>query len=55
MRKPRDKEHQFRGFIARIGGAMTETHPRGTQRARGVQNGCANACRGADGFDRCVG
>lgn len=49
MRKPSDKEHQFGGFIARSGGAVTEIHPSCTQRPRTSLN------RGADVFGHARG
>lgn len=49
MRESGDKEHQLSRFVARIAGAVTEIHARGTQGARTAQNGRA------DTLDGCVG
>jgi phosphohistidine phosphatase SixA len=61
MREPRDKEHQFGRFVARIGGAMTEIHSSGAQRACATLNGRADAFGRANspgctnGLRGCVG
>jgi hypothetical protein len=60
MRKPRDKEHQFSRFVARLRGAVTEIHPGGTQRPRASLYGGTDALGpaivgGANAFDSCVG
>ena len=55
MRETGNEEHQLRGFVARLRGAMTEMDPRGAQRLGATFNGGANGFAVADGFDGCVG
>jgi hypothetical protein len=43
MRELCDEEHQFRRFVASIGGAMTEIYPRPAQRPLAAFDGLADA------------
>jgi hypothetical protein len=48
MSKPRDEEHQFSRFVARVRGAVAEIHPGCAQRPGASLDGGADALSGAN-------